>query len=100
MKPRQIIFTALIIFLFTQGLFSQVLWGIDTEDIPATRSWMKKTDTRGNELFTIDHIGDFDYVTSNQKGFLFYREHYREHLICGSQCFKNLSCRSTIPALK
>ena len=74
MKSRHILFTALIIFIFTQGLYSQVLWGIDTEDIPATRSWMKKTDSRGNEIFTIDHIGDFDYVTSNQKGFLFYRE--------------------------
>lgn len=80
MKSKFIFNLFLIFFICTAGAYSQVLWGIDTEDLPATRNWQKKTDVRGNELFTIDHVGDFDYVTSNQKGFMFYRENPPDYM--------------------
>lgn len=80
MRIPSITLTILFIFLFASGSYSQVLWGIDTEDLPATRKWQEKVDTRGNALYSLDHIGDFDYVSSNQKGFLFYRENPPDYM--------------------
>ena len=80
MRFHNIAIIIMFVFLFASGSYSQVLWGIDTEDLPATRKWQEKVDTRGNVLYSIDHIGDFDYVSSNQKGFLFYRENPPDYM--------------------
>jgi len=80
MRTQYIILAILFILLFTSGSYSQVLWGIDTEDLSATRKWQEKIDSRGNALYSIDQIGDFDYVSSNQKGFLFYRENPPDYM--------------------
>jgi hypothetical protein len=80
MNPKILVSIILFIFLFTPVVYSQVLWGIDTEDLLATRSWQKKIDSRGHELFSVDQIGDFDYVSSNQKGFMFYRENPPDYM--------------------
>lgn len=70
----------ILIFVQAACVHSQVLWGIDTEDLPATTSWQAKVDSRGNLLYSIENIGDFDYVSSNQKGFLFYRENPPDYM--------------------
>jgi len=80
MKPNYIIKIIFILFFFAPGIYSQVLWGIDTEDLPETKNWQEKVDNRGNALYSIEHIGDFDYVSSNQKGFLFYRENPPDYM--------------------
>ena len=64
----------LIFFLFASGLQAQVLWGINTDSSGVVNSWLKKENSNGDLLYSRDNVGDFDYVSGNKYGFLFYRK--------------------------
>ena len=64
----------LFFFLLTSGLQAQVLWGVDLDSVEITQNWDSQKDYNGNLLYSRENVGDFDYVSSNEFGFLFYRE--------------------------
>lgn len=64
----------LFILLFPAFSQSQILWGINTDSISITLNWTLQKDYNGDTLYSRENAGDFDYVSSNKYGFLFYRE--------------------------
>ena len=70
----------LIIFLFTTYIQSQSLWGIDITDISQSNNWQIKSDADGNSFKIKYEYSDFDWVTSNEKGYLFYRKYPPDYM--------------------
>jgi hypothetical protein len=57
-----------------------VLWGVDTDSIEITQNWSSQKDYDGKTLYSRENVGDFDYVSSNEFGFLFYRENPPDYM--------------------
>lgn len=65
----------LIFFLFTSAIQAQVLWGISVTDINQSNNWLLKSDSEGNTFRIKYNLADYDWVTSNEKGYLFFRNY-------------------------
>ena len=70
----------LLFLLLTSGIQAQVLWGVDTDSIEITHNWSSKKDFNGKVLYSQEDVWDFDYVSSNDFGFLFYRENPPDYM--------------------
>lgn len=66
--------TILLFILLVSSSQAQVLWGVNTDSVSVTQNWLSQKDYNGDTLYSRENVGDFDYVSSNKFGFLFYRE--------------------------
>lgn len=71
---------AIHILLMITPAISQTLWGIDVSSLTQAQKWKSTTDQDGNPLKIRYNCGDFDFVSSNDFGYLFFRKYPPDYM--------------------